>query len=430
MAGFRNPFNTLLGRLALLTIGLVVLEHLGARYLVLPEIGRLDADHARRAVELAEYAHDHPGSASDSIVRILNVHFLSASDVVRDGCPGQCAAPAILFDRDLQKVLIPDSLVVSDMSKGKTWVRYGGRGYWMGFDNMVLSNGRLLDSQLLTLLLAIVAAVLGAWQFQRPLHRLADAARRFHSSRETSPVVISGPTELRVLIGDFNAMVEDLSVAERERGVMLAGVAHDLKAPVARMMVRADLLEDESLRAGFVQDAQGMSRIITQFLEYARHDASGSEVVEVDGFCQEYYGEDAQVRLALQAGTGFRLPCVDLQRMLGNLVGNAQHYGKGPIEIMTCRDGGDYLLCVRDHGEGVPEDKLDLMVQPFVRLHAEHHSHSGLGLSIVRKLVLANQGAMRCENAPGGGLLVTLRFGRDRQAAVQGPDAAQDMLRS
>lgn len=410
MKRFRNPFNTLLGRLALLTIGLVVLEHLGARYLVFPEIGRVDADHARRAVELAAYAQSHPGEGAQTIIKTLGVHFVSGGQVLRDGCPGQCDRPATPFDRDLQSALTPGSLVVSDVDSGRTWVRHGSDGDWLGFENMNPVKDHFLDAQLLTLLLAIIAALVGAWQFQRPLHRLAEAARHFHLSRQTGPVVVSGPTELRVLIGDFNAMVEDLSVAERERNVMLAGVAHDLKAPVARMMVRADLLDNDSMRAGFVQDAQGMSRIITQFLEYARDDASASEMVAVSEFCREYYGEDRQVLLDLGADSCFRLPCVDLERILGNLVSNAQHYGRGPIEISTRRAGGEYLLQVRDHGDGVPDDKLVVMLQPFVRLHAEHHSHSGLGLSIVRKLVLANRGSVSCENAPDGGLRVSLRF--------------------
>jgi two-component system osmolarity sensor histidine kinase EnvZ len=124
------------------------------------------------------------------------------------------------------------------------------------------------------------------------------------------------------------------------------------------MQVRADLLPDEANRRGFLRDVESLSRIVTQFLDFARETADASPNTSVDAHCRRHYGDsladDALVRVDLQAGDGFGLPLVDLDRILTNLIENALTYGDPPVEISTSRHNGHYTLRSRQRDSGWP----------------------------------------------------------------------------
>ena len=412
----KNPFNTLFGRLALMTVGLIVLVHLTLLFLVDLERGQLETTHLENAVMLAVQAEQDGRPAASHVAQTLGLSYVPASKAIEEGCPAPCTNTFGPFDRDLRNKLPPGSQVVFDSSNGTVWVRYADNPDWLKLQNAVLPGRRFVSASALMLALAVIIALLGAWYLQRPLHRLALAAREFRVGHRVPVVRPGGPREVKELIGDFNQMVHDLVRAEQERAVMLAGVAHDLRAPITRMQVRADLLPDESNRSGFLRDAESLSRIVTQFLDFARETADTSPRAGVDAHCRRHYGEsladDALMRVDLQAGDGFSLPLVDLDRILANLIENALTYGEPPVEISTYRRNEQYTLSVRDHGNGIPAGQLERDLQPFVRLDQARggDAHCGLGLAIVRRLVRYNGGTFDAENAPAGGFAVSLTF--------------------
>jgi two-component system, OmpR family, osmolarity sensor histidine kinase EnvZ len=411
-----NPLNSLFGRLALLMVGLIVLVHGTELVLVMRERGQIDAEHAKRGILLAVYAREHREASAAQIVNTLGIHYVDVQDGVVPGCPAPCNAAKSPFDKTLLTKLPEGSRAVSDDDSGAVWVRYGEASYWLYLGNTLLPRSLFVAGYALTLLFAVMLALIGAWQFQRPLRRLVEAARQFRTTHMRTPVAEKGPTEFRVLIAGFNEMTEALVRAEHERAVMLAGVAHDLRAPISRMIVRAELLDDAGKREGFLRDAESLQRIVTQFLDYSRDAGSASALVDVDAHCQELYADGEcdglAVRLDLQAGEGFCLPAVDVDRILSNLLGNVASYGAGPVDISTRRHTRHYVLSVRDHGKGIPDDRLEDVLQPFVRLDRESggDAHCGLGLSIVRKLVQMNRGQVDCCNAADGGFVVNMRF--------------------
>ena len=412
----KNPFNTLFGRLSLMTVSLIVLVHITAIVLVDRDRGQIDAGHAQRALLLTIEAGSDGPLAASHVAATLGVSYVSAQDAIRYGCPAPCENTSGPFEHDLREKLPTGSQVVSDGENGTVWVHYAGNPGWLKMQNATLPARRFLGASATMLVLAVIIALLGAWQLQRPLHRLALAAREFRVGHRAPVVKASGPRELKELIGDFNQMVHELAQAEQERAVMLAGVAHDLRAPITRMQVRADLLPDEANRRGFLRDSESLSRIVTQFLDFARETADTSPSTSVDAHCRRHYGDsladDSLVRLDLQAGDGFGLPLVDLDRILTNLIENALTYGEPPVEISTARRDGQFTLEVRDHGGGIPSGQLNRALQPFVRLDEARSgdAHCGLGLAIVRRLVRYNGGVFHADNAAAGGFAVTITF--------------------
>jgi len=411
-----NPFNTLFGRLACLTVGLVVVVHLTSLFLVEAARGHLAASHISGVVSLVNQSRQQRSVDARTVADTLGVATLDTNDPIAYGCPAPCENSMGPFERDLRHSLPAGSHVVFDSSSGQLWVRYAGQDNWLVLRDVNVPLRRFFGASAVMLVFAVMAALIGAWQFQQPLRRLADAAREFRIGRPPAPVPRSGPSEVKDLISDFNRMVQDLTHAEHERSVMVAGVAHDLRTPITRLQVRADLLHEEAIREAFLRDTDALGRIVNQFLDFARGAADRSPLIGVDAHCARNYGDtlgaDAPIRLRLRAGEEFKLPQADLDRILSNLIENALTYGDAPVEVDTAEIGGQYVLTVRDQGPGIPLEQLEQAQRPFVRLDAARsgNAHCGLGLAIVKRLVLFNGGTFEVGNPPTGGFAVTMTF--------------------
>ncbi|WP_175976977.1 ATP-binding protein [Burkholderia sp. BCC1047] len=417
----KNPFDSMFGRLVITTVGLLVLVHLTSLLLIDRTRMSLAAFHISRVVEAAASMGEQDGGGERSVANILGIEFvdlkqLPAADAQR--FRGDTHGP---IERQLRHVLPPGTHVAMD-SDGTLRVLPAGSTRGIVLPRAEVPLSRFTGVLALTLVFAIVVAVVLAWHLNRPIRDLAAAAREHRTGHHLNRVRTRGPRELRELIGDFNDMTRELAEAERERAVMLASIAHDLRTPITRMQVRADLLTDRSDREGFLRDTESMSRVITQFLDFAHESPEGSPQISVDTHCRLDYtdapspgGEahtDALVTLDLRAGPDFMLPTVDIDRILSNLIENALTYGEPPVEIATRAYDEHYELVVRDHGPGVSEPDLDRVLRPFVRLDPARGgtSHSGLGLAIVHRLVRHHGGTLQISNAADGGLVIAMRF--------------------
>jgi two-component system, OmpR family, osmolarity sensor histidine kinase EnvZ len=271
---------------------------------------------------------------------------------------------------------------------------------------------------------AVIAALVAAWTLQKPLRSLAQAVARFGRGEPVPPVRERGPRELRMLTRGFNQMVTEVERTEHDRAVMLAGVAHDLKTPLARLRLRAEMMDEARTRDGVVRDVDSMAHIVDQFLVFAHDGADRSEPVEVDEQCERIVrnyrttgtlgtsAEGPAIQMRLTAGSDFRLPAATLDRVVSNLLDNAHAYGAPPVAIETALGPDGYTLTVRDHGKGIADQDLTRASRPFVRLDPARggNGHSGLGLAIVERLVRRAGGELTIGNGAGGGLAVRMVF--------------------
>jgi len=275
--------------------------------------------------------------------------------------------------------------------------------------------GRAFDTTLIrALLAAALAAVLAAVVARLLWAPLRDAARAAAEA-----------------VRRCDDTVSELQQLEQNRALTMAGLAHDLRAPLTRLRARAEVMLDVQVADAFIRDADLLSHIINRFLDYSKLDPDLGPAVPVEAHCRAHWGpveyrgtRVASIVFDFAAGDAFRLPAVDIERLLSNLIENAMTYGAGPIRIQTRRRTADassgtggmrqdyWELSVRDHGSGIAPAKLEAAQQPFVRLDGATGGagHFGLGLAIVNKLVLEYRGVVVLENAPGGGLSVSMRF--------------------
>lgn len=255
----------------------------------------------------------------------------------------------------------------------------------------------------------------------RPLSRLAQAAEALGEDLERPPLAEEGPVEVRRAAVAFNWMQTRLRGLFAERTRILAAISHDLQTPLTRLRLRAELMDDESLRDKMLADLSAMQALVEEGLAYAGSSAAPQEaaiLTDLDtlaaSLVADYTDAGQPVSLLGLSGRRVRTRPRALRRLLGNLVDNALKFG-GSAELVLEIAHGLPTIVVRDRGPGIPETELDKVFEPFYRLESSRNRETGgtgLGLAIARQLARALDAELVLRNLAEGGLeaRVTLRM--------------------
>jgi signal transduction histidine kinase len=253
----------------------------------------------------------------------------------------------------------------------------------------------------------------------RPLVQLAVAADGLGPDFQAPKLDESGPSEVARAAKAFNAMQTRIAHYMAERMQILAAISHDLQTPITRMRMRADMLDEPTLRQKLNQDLQEMESLVREGVSYARTLHGTSEPptrIDPDSLLSsmvyDYQDAGHNVELAGQFGKPLVMRPQALRRVLGNLIDNALKFS-GEVRVQVAWDGDMPIVYVRDNGPGIPEDQLEQVFQPFYRVEGSRNRETGgtgLGLAIARQLSLAMQVELTLCNRPEGGLEARLRF--------------------
>lgn len=270
------------------------------------------------------------------------------------------------------------------------------------------------------LLLSLAGAYLIVFRVTRPLKALSAAARAIGRGDRPPPLEERGPSELATVSRAFNQMSRDLDQLDADRALILAGISHDLRTPLARLRLGIEMSgADEATRDGMAADIEDMDKIIGQFLDFAR-ETSGEAPQPTDpsALAAEIAEQYARRGMAMQ--TSFEpLPKLPLRqkamrRVLANLVENALRYaGQAlPVILRTRSEDGSVLFEVLDRGPGIPSEQVERLKRPFTRLEGARTGAkgSGLGLAIVDRIARGHGGELRLLPRDGGGLAAQVRI--------------------
>ena len=270
-------------------------------------------------------------------------------------------------------------------------------------------------------LLALLAAWWLARRTTRPLQRLEQAATSLGLGQTPERLPETGPREIAALSRRFNEMakqVEDLLAA---RTVLLAGVSHDLRTPLARLRLAVEMLVRKpgpELAAQVEGDIEAMDRLIGDVLTLARgfgHEAS--QRVTLADLLADLVRATPGAAGRVQIETGdimLEAPAGALRRILANLLENALRYGGDqPVTLRAGVADGVCRIGVLDRGPGIPPTELEAVFRPFYRLEASRSvstGGSGLGLAIVRQLAAAQGWQVTLDARGDGGLAAWLEL--------------------
>jgi two-component system osmolarity sensor histidine kinase EnvZ len=267
----------------------------------------------------------------------------------------------------------------------------------------------------LVLVLALPGAYFIARQVARPLKQLAQAALQVGQGTWPQPLPERGAQEIITVSRAFNQMSADLAANERERALVLAGISHDLRTPLARVRIAAELSADESLREGLAADVEQMDAVIQQFLDYARLDENEAMLPTnlkslVQEVAQQFSAQAQSLSLDVHDVPALPVRPLLLKRALSNLLDNAIKYGGGEITVQLKREEDKVVLAVADRGTGIPIAQRATVKRPFVRLESARSDStgSGLGLAIVERAARLHDGEFILADNAGGGLVAKL----------------------
>jgi len=247
-----------------------------------------------------------------------------------------------------------------------------------------------------------------------PLKRLANAADTLGPDLKAERLPESGPEEVARAAKAFNAMQDRVSTYMTQRMQILAAITHDLQTPITRMRLRVDVMDDEAAGAKLQQDLKEMESLVKEGVTYARTLHGTNEAprrIDPDSLFEsivdDYLDAGQSVTLRGNISGALMAPPQALKRVVGNLVDNAIKYsGAAEIEVAT-RDDGRAVIAVLDRGPGIPDESLEAVFEPFVRLEGSRNRQTGgtgLGLAIARQLTLAMDASLTLHHRDGGGL--------------------------
>ena len=302
-------------------------------------------------------------------------------------------------------------------------------GTWATFDSYLSPQASAVPLRLALTLLILLGTVIALsliavrW-VTGPLSELATAAEKLGEDINRPPLPETGPSEAQRAARAFNTMQRRLSRFISDRTRIFTAMSHDLKTPITRLRLRAEMLDDEALRAKFARDLEEMEAMVTHTLDFMR-DASTQEPVQrvdvmalLESMQTDYQDTGSKVEIAGSVAQPYRGRPLGLRRCLGNLIDNAIRYGgRATVEV---EDAADRLsIRVLDEGPGIPEDQLEQAFEPFFRTEASRSRDTGgtgLGLGIARNVARAHGGDLVLRNRAEGGLEAILTLPRTAAA--------------
>ena len=267
-------------------------------------------------------------------------------------------------------------------------------------------------------LLIIVLSLWAVRRLTQPFAMLAKAAEQLGGNVNSAPLPVTGSREMRQAAQVFNAMQKRIRRFIAGRIELVAAISHDLRTPLTRLRLRAELMDNEETRTKMMSDLAEMEAMIQATLLFAREEVNQEARMPVDlaslveSICDGLPG----VTVRHDASVGSRLVCecqpLAIRRCVGNLVSNAVKYGRrADVTLSVAPDS--ILITVDDEGAGISLTDQERVFEAFVRLDGSRNRETGgagLGLATARTVARNHGGDVTIRNRLEGGLRATLRL--------------------
>ena len=273
---------------------------------------------------------------------------------------------------------------------------------------------------ILIAILAISGAYITTKRISRPINNLINAAEKIRNGHHVEKLPLDSVTEFKELSEAFNEMAEVLSKVSKERQFLLASVSHDIRTPLTRLRLAAEMLppNSSSLKESLEQDIFEINDILNQFLDFARgfQDEPKTPInlgkllkniqTKHKRMGQNFTLKKKNIRTDVPKKLFIDIRPLAFQRCLDNLINNAFSYSKGKVILEASLLEESFTISIIDNGPGIPENQKSKLLLPFERVDEARGNAggSGLGLTIADRIVKAHDGKLELINRPAGGL--------------------------
>ena len=324
--------------------------------------------------------------------------------------------------------------------RGTVWVQMpvGKNRYWFVEKGIYLETS-VSASGIGILVLVALLSVFGAVQIQRrinrPLTRLVEAARTPERHKATAPLDENGPQEFAVVSRAFNQMTASLAKADAQRAVLLAGVSHDLRTPLAKMRLAIEMLRenaDADLVQSMLRSTAEMEAATEQFLYYARDQDRADRIEsELNDLVFQSVERHRGICRTITFHPGLDCPVAahreSISRAVDNLIENALRYSESDVDVVVHRGDGYARVSVLDRGPGIPPAEVETLKMPFARGSASvGKAGAGLGLAIVERIAMSHGARFDLLPREGGGTEARLELALCSRATSEGKSLVPD----
>ena len=290
----------------------------------------------------------------------------------------------------------------------------------------------------ITLPILLVLLVTDIAIFRRallPLRQASEIAQQIGPAHTDVRLPVNEiPSEVRPLVSAVNQALDRLDQGFRIQREFTADAAHELRTPLSILRARVDTLEDQRIAKALHHDIEAMSRIVGQLLDIAELDAftiDPLELADARGVCVEV--AEFIAPLALEQGREIALLGVSrpvwvkgnaemMKRAVRNLAENAIKHAPPDtaVEFVVEENG---TVRVRDRGPGISDEERELIFRRFWRRDRSQHGSTGLGLSIVQRIVELHDATITVENRTSGGAQFSIHFVAAEKTGAASPGA-------
>ncbi len=312
------------------------------------------------------------------------------------------------------------STISMSMGRGRVWLFLPDQsGLWFGFP-FPDYVGRAMRWLVLSLSFSLFTGGLLAWFYARYLRKalrpipktLADLG----AGCSTGKIPEAGPQEVRTLLQAVNRTAEHACKLAQDRQLMMVGISHDLRGPISRIRVAAEMLVQDDLKQAMVEDLDEMDGILEGFFQLVAgtdhlpwSQADINDLLQAFARRQQRQRQSIELHLPQQAVFMY-LPVTAFERVVDNLVRNAWKHGRPPVEVYLLPGSDSVELRIEDHGVGIAENERERLLKPFQQGQtARTVGGAGLGLAIACRLIELMHGRLELsQHGQGQGLVVRI----------------------
>ncbi|MEE9328680.1 MAG: HAMP domain-containing sensor histidine kinase [Parvularculaceae bacterium] len=255
-------------------------------------------------------------------------------------------------------------------------------------------------------------------RLSKPFKNLTDAAKTFASDLKFVELEETGPPDIKRAISSFNMMQRQVVGEMKRRTNTLTAISHDIRSPLTALRVKAELIDNEEVRADHIASIEKMERITASALAFLKGESRNEPMKQVDlGILVESECADFRelgVEISFECKETIHYTCRPdaLSRAIRNLIENAIKYaGNADVSI---NDEGSYIaIAITDTGPGIPPDKMADVLEPFERMSEERDNNTGgfgLGLTIAKAIIEGHDGLFELQPNIPAGLIVLIKL--------------------